>query len=83
MLNLCTTGCFPAISELMLKQVQSPLLLASSYYTSLPTQAISDTLVELAPMYSDVVLSGVLTMLDSCGSASIAPPALVAVRRIV
>jgi hypothetical protein len=39
--------------------------------------AISDVLVELAPMYPDVVLSGVLTMLDNCGNASMAPPALV------
>lgn len=40
-------------------------------------RAISDVLVELAPMHADVVLSGVLTMLDNCGNATVAPPALV------
>ncbi|CAK0889076.1 unnamed protein product [Prorocentrum cordatum] len=40
-------------------------------------QAVCDVLVELAPMYPDVVLSGVLTMLDNCGSSVSAPPALV------
>jgi hypothetical protein len=40
-------------------------------------QAVCDVLVELAPMYPDVVLNGVLTMLDNCGSSVSAPPALV------
>lgn len=36
--------------------------------------AISDVLVELAPMHPDIVLTGVLAMLDNCGAAASSAP---------